>query len=336
MPVIEEQDPTPLKIGKIPLTSPVIPAPMAGVTDLPFRRILKSFGAGLVCGEMVSDKALVYGNRRTMDLLRVTPDERPVSIQLFGSDPEVMARAVEILKEFPVDIFDLNMGCPVPKVVNNNEGSALLKDLPRAGEIVRAVVSVADRPVTVKMRAGWERGKEVAPDLAGICERAGAAAVAVHGRFREDFYSGRADWSVIRRVKEAVSIPVIGNGDIFKAEDAVKMKEETGCDGVMIGRGVLGNPWLIRETVAALNGDPLPPAPGLKERFALIRLHFRRAVEYKGEDRGVKEMRKHLGWYLKGLPGSARTREKINEAASEEEVLQILDDYAAKLLAQSE
>lgn len=321
-----------LSIGQVSLESPVIPAPMAGVTDLPFRRILKTMGAGLVCGEMVSAQALVYGNVRTLDLLQVSQEERPLSLQLFGSKPETLAKAVEILQEYPIDIIDLNMGCPVPKVVKNEEGSALLKDLPRAAAIIQAVVAVAERPVTVKMRAGWERGKEVAPELAVLAERAGAAAVAVHGRFREDFYSGRADWSIIKRVKEAVKkIPVIGNGDVTSAEGALEMLEQTGCNGVMIGRAVMGNPWLIRQVAAALSGEPIPPPPTVKERFALMKEHFQAQIEFSGEKRGVLEMRKHLSWYMKGIPGAARFRALINSVETKESVLGLLSRLEGQL-----
>jgi len=320
-------------IGSLRLDNPVIPAPMAGVTDLPYRRILKAMGAGLVCGEMVSAQALVYGNARTLDLLRVCPEERPISLQLFGSDPEVMAEAAKTLKDYPIDIIDLNMGCPVPKVVKNSEGSALLKDLPRAQSIIQAVSVAAERPVTVKMRAGWERGKEVAPELAVLAEQAGAAAVAVHGRFREDFYSGVADWDVIKRVKAAVRIPVIGNGDLTSAESALEMMAQTGCDGVMVGRGVMGNPWLIREIVAALKGEPLPWPPRVNERIALMKSHLQAQIEFSGEKRGILEMRKHLSWYMKGLPGAARFRRVINEAADLEDVLRILSEVESDQLS---
>ncbi|NLW58778.1 MAG: tRNA dihydrouridine synthase DusB [Firmicutes bacterium] len=324
-----------MQIGGLKLANPVVTAPMAGVTDLPFRLLLKEQGCGLVCGEMVSAQALVYGNRNTLKLLMSDPRERPVSIQLFGADPEIMARAAGILATYPVDLIDINMGCPVPKVVKNGEGAALLKDLPRAARIVRAVVAEVDCPVTVKMRRGWAPGEEVAPELAALCADAGAAAIAVHGRFRDQFYSGQAEWGVIKRVKAAVDIPVIGNGDIFSAADALRMRAETGCDGVMLGRGILGNPWLVRETVAALTGVPVPPPPTVAERFALIRRHLAAQIAFCGEERGVKEMRKHLAWYLKGFPGAARARQRINEATDQAELRALLDAYEEELKTKS-
>lgn len=324
-----------MQIGGLKLANPVVTAPMAGVTDLPFRLLLKEQGCGLVCGEMVSAQALVYGNRNTLKLLMSDPQERPVSIQLFGADPEIMARAAGILATYPLDLIDINMGCPVPKVVKNGEGAALLKDLPRAARIVRAVVAEVDCPVTVKMRRGWAPGEEVAPELAALCADAGAAAIAVHGRFRDQFYSGQAEWGVIKRVKAAVDIPVIGNGDIFSAADALRMRAETGCDGVMLGRGILGNPWLVRETVAALTGVSVPPPPTVAERFALIRRHLAAQIAFCGEERGVKEMRKHLAWYLKGFPGAARARQRINEATDQAELRALLDAYEEELKTKS-
>ena len=321
-----------MRIGDLKLENPVVLAPMAGVTDLPFRLLIKEQGCGLVCGEMVSAQALVYGSRNTFALLATDPRERPVSIQLFGSDPETMARAAAILATYPVDIIDINMGCPVPKVVKNGEGAALMRDPERAARIVRAVVEAVKLPVTVKMRRGWAEGEENAPELAMLCAEAGAAAVAVHGRYRQQFYSGKADWEVIRKVKAAVPVPVIGNGDLFCAADALRMREETGCDGVMLGRGVLGNPWLVRETVAALVGAPVPPPPTVRERFALIRRHLTAQVAFCGEERGIKEMRKHLAWYLKGFPGAARARQQLNEIDDRDRLFALLDAYEEELL----
>ena len=320
-----------MRIGHINLENPVVLAPMAGVTDLPFRLIIKEQGCGLVCGEMVSAQALVYGNRNTFSMLTIDPRERPVSIQLFGSDPETMSRAAAILATYPVDLIDLNLGCPVPKVVKNGEGAALLTDPARVVRIVRAVTAEVDCPVTVKMRRGFTEGEEVAPEIAVLCAEAKAAAIAVHGRYREQYYSGKADWTVIKKVKDAVAIPVIGNGDIFTADDAVRMRAETGCDGVMIGRGVQGNPWLVRETVAALSGAPVPSPPTVEERFVLIRRHLTDQIEFIGEEQGIKEMRKHLTWYLKGFPGAARARQRINEITSQKALYDLLDEYETEL-----
>ncbi|HHZ18964.1 MAG TPA: tRNA dihydrouridine synthase DusB [Firmicutes bacterium] len=318
-------------IRNVNIVPPVVLAPMAGVTDLPFRILAKEMGCGLVCGEMVSDKALVYGNSRTVEMLRIAPEERPVSIQLFGSDPETIAKAARILAEYKPEIIDINMGCPVPKVVKNGEGSALMRDPERAAAIVAAVVESVSCPVTVKMRKGWDEEKIMAPELARRVVAAGAAAVTVHGRTREQFYAGRADWSVIRAVKETVDVPVIGNGDIFTPEDAVRMLEETGCDGVMIGRGAQGNPWIFREVAHYLQtGEKLSP-PSVAERFAVIRRHFRAVLEYAGEDRGIREMRKHIGWYFKGLPDAARMRDRVNQLTEAETILSLLDEYERDL-----
>lgn len=318
-------------ISDINVDPPVVLAPMAGVTDLPFRVLVKEMGCGLVCGEMVSDKALAYGNSRTVGMLQISLEERPVSIQLFGAEPETMAKAARILAGFAPEIIDINMGCPVPKVVKNGEGSALMRDPDRAAAIVAAVVESVSCPVTVKMRKGWDDGAILAPELARRVVAAGAAAVTVHGRTREQFYAGQADWSVIRAVKDEVEVPVIGNGDIFAPEDAVRMVEETRCDGVMIGRGAQGNPWLFREVAHFLRtGKRLPP-PSVQQRFAVMRRHFQAEVEFAGEDRGVREMRKHMGWYFKGLPEAARMRGRVNQLSEAEALLQLLDEYEREL-----
>ncbi|MGE5550097.1 MAG: tRNA dihydrouridine synthase DusB [Bacteroidota bacterium] len=315
-----------LRIGSVSIPNRLVLAPMAGVTDLPFRLICKDYGAGLVYGEMISDQALLHGNRRTEPLLRIDPAERPVALQLFGRDPETLGRAARVLAAHGPDLIDLNFGCPVPKVVRNGAGAALLRDLPRAAAIVRAVVEAADRPVTVKMRAGWDAENLVAPELAALCAEAGAAAVMVHARTREQFYTGRADWGVIRAVKEAVRIPVIGNGDVRTPDDAGRMLAETGCDGVAIGQGALGNPWIFAQAGLLLAGSGWEP-PTIEERFAVIRRHLQAEREYIGEERGVKEMRKHLAWYLRGLPGAAHFRAELAILPNLELVLKTLDDY---------
>ncbi len=312
----------PGRIGNVMLQNRLLLGPMAGVTDSPFRRICHEMGAALVATEMVSANAVRHGNRKTRELLDIHGDEHPVSMQLFGADPETMAYAAEALADEPFDLLDINMGCPVPKIVNNGEGSALMRDPARAEAIVRALVRVSSRPVTVKMRAGFTADTVNAPELAKRCEAAGAAAVAVHGRTREQYYAGKADWSVIRRVKEAVSIPVIGNGDVDSPEAARAMQRETGCDYVMIARAARGNPWLFRRI---LTGGP---EPAVRDVYAMMLRHARMQLEAKGDYMGICQMRKHIAWYTSGFPDSAKVRARINQAASFAELKQILDDWA--------
>jgi len=321
-----------LRIGDVALANPVVLAPMAGVTGLPFRVLCQEFGAGLVYGEMISDQALLHGNWRTLPLLRIDPGERPVALQLFGSEPETMGRAARLLGAHGPDLIDLNFGCPVPKVVKNGAGAALLRDLPRAAAIVRAVVESVDRPVTVKMRSGWDGQSIVAPRFAAMCQEAGAAAVMVHARTRDQFYAGRADWRVIRAVKESVGIPVIGNGDVRVPEDAPRLLEQTGCDGVAIGQGALGNPWIFAQANLVLAGCSYSP-PSLRERFAVLRRHLQAETAFAGEERGVKEMRNHLGWYLRGLRGAAHLRDELVTLPDLEAVLRTLAAYEEFLLA---
>ena len=305
-----------LKIGNVELENRYILGPMAGVTDLPFRLLCREQGAGLLCMEMVSAKAIMYNNRNTEQLLTIHPDERPVSLQLFGSDPKIMSEMAKRIEERPFAILDINMGCPVPKVVKNGEGSALMKEPKLVYEIVSAVVKAIGKPVTVKIRKGFDDEHVNAVEIARIIEEAGAAAVAVHGRTREQYYSGKADWDIIRQVKEAVSIPVIGNGDVTSPERAEELVRRTGCDGVMIARGAQGNPWIFSEMISYEETGVVPPRPGKEELKEMMLRHARLQLEYKGEYSGIREMRKHVAWYTKGIPGAARLREKINAVES--------------------
>lgn len=314
----------PLKIGSVMLPNNLILAPMAGVTDLPFRLLCKEQGAGLLCMEMVSAKAILYKNRNTESLLEIDPRENPVSLQLFGSDPEIISTIAHQIEERPFDILDLNMGCPVPKIVNNGEGSALMKNPKLAGEIIRRTVRAIDKPVTVKIRKGFDDEHINAVEMAKIAEDAGAAAVAVHGRTREQFYSGRADWDIIRQVKEAVSIPVIGNGDLLTAEDVIAMEEQTGCDGFMIARGAQGNPWIFRQILHYFETGEHLAKPTLEEVTQMILRHARMMLEFKGEYIGIREIRKHAAWYTAGYPNSARLRVAINNVESFEALEELL------------
>mgnify|MGYP000079200075 FL=1 len=305
-----------LKIGNVELENRYILGPMAGVTDLPFRLLCREQGAGLLCMEMVSAKAIMYNNRNTEQLLTIHPDERPVSLQLFGSDPKIMSEMAKRIEERPFAILDINMGCPVPKVVKNGEGSALMKEPKLVYEIVSSMVKAIEKPVTVKIRKGFDDDHVNAVEIARIIEEAGAAAVAVHGRTREQYYSGKADWDIIRQVKEAVSIPVIGNGDVTSPERAEELVRQTGCDGVMIARGAQGNPWIFSEMITYEETGVVPSRPGKEELKEMMLRHARLQLEYKGEYSGIREMRKHVAWYTKGIPGAARLREKINAVES--------------------
>lgn len=302
-----------LKIGNVELKNNVILGPMAGISDLPFRLLCHEQGAGLVCMEMVSAKAITYKNKNTDKLMDIHPSEHPVSLQLFGSEPDVMAEATRMIADKPYDILDVNMGCPVPKVVGNGEGSALMKKPELIEEIVKALVSATDRPVTVKIRKGFNDNSVNAVECALAAQQGGAAAVAVHGRTREQYYSGKADWSIIAKVKDAVNIPVIGNGDVVDGPSAKALFEETGCDGIMIARAAQGNPWIFREVVSYLKGEGTPDRPSPQEVYDTVMRHADLQLEYKGEYIGIREMRKHVSWYTAGYPGSARFRNIINQ-----------------------
>ncbi len=301
-----------LQIGSVILENNVFLAPMAGVTDLPFRLICKEQGAGLLCMEMISAKAVHYNNKNTESLMEIHPDELPVSLQLFGSEPEIMAETAARIEERPFAILDINMGCPVPKVVNNREGSALMKNPKLAGEIIGAVVKAISKPVTVKIRKGFDDDHVNAVEVAKIAEANGASAVAVHGRTREQYYAGKADWDIIRQVKEAVSIPVIGNGDVTDAVTAAKLFDETGCDGIMVGRASRGNPWIFGEINTYLDTGELIGKPSKAEIRDTILRHAALQLQFKGEYTAIREMRKHVAWYTTGLPHSAKLRQMVN------------------------
>ena len=302
-----------LQIGNVTLKNNLILAPMAGVTDLPFRLLCKEQGAGLLCMEMVSAKAILYKNKNTEELLTIDPRENPVSLQLFGSDPDIISEIAKQMEDRPFDILDINMGCPVPKVVNNGDGSALMKNPTLAGEIIEKTVRAIQKPVTVKIRKGFDEDHVNAVEMAHIAEESGAAAVAVHGRTREQFYSGKADWDIIRQVKERVSIPVIGNGDLLTAEDVIAMENQTGCDGFMIARGAEGNPWIFRQILHYFETGKQLPKPDFSEMTEMLLRHAKMQLEFKGEYTGIREIRKHAAWYTAGYKNSSKLRGRINE-----------------------
>lgn len=314
-----------LQIGNVTLENNLILAPMAGVTDLPFRLLCKEQGAGLLCMEMVSAKAILYKNRNTAELLTIDSKENPVSLQLFGSDADIMSEIAKQIEELPFDILDINMGCPVPKVVNNGDGSALMKNPKLAGEIIEKTVKAIEKPVTIKIRKGFDDAHINAVEMAHIAQESGAAAVAVHGRTREQYYSGKADWDIIRRVKEAVSIPVIGNGDIRTAEDVIAMEQQTGCDGFMIGRGAEGNPWIFSQILHYFKTGELKEKPSFEEVTQMLLRHAKMQMEFKGEYTGIREIRKHAAWYTAGYRNSAKLRGRINEVENYEQLAELFE-----------
>ncbi len=332
----------PVKIGSVTIENPIFLAPMAGVTDLPFRTLCREMGAGLACTEMVSAKAIYYSrgdygklaaeadggprvnNHKTWDLLEAGENEHPLAVQLFGSDPDILGEAARIISEGPFDIIDFNMGCPVAKVVNNNEGSALMKDPALAGRIFTSLVKSTDKPVTVKIRKGFDEDHANAVEIAKIAEDCGVSAVTVHGRTRDQMYSGKADRECIRRVKEAVSIPVIGNGDIFTPQDAKAMFDETGCDGIMVARGARGNPWIFRDIISFMETGEIPPKPAPKEIAGMILRQAQMTVDLKGERTAIPQMRKHIDWYTSGLKGAAAIRRKADSTATMAELTQLV------------
>ena len=322
------------KIGNVEIKNQVVLAPMAGISNTAYRQIIKEMGAGLIFAEMVSDKALVYGSEKTFDLLKMSDMERPIAQQIFGSDVDSFVKAAKLVEDkMHPDIIDINMGCPVPKVaIKSQAGSALLKNPDKIKEIVSAVVKAVSVPVTVKIRSGWDANSVNAVEVAKVIEEAGASAITVHGRTRAQGYSGNADWNIIKQVKEAVKIPVIGNGDVTSAEKAKEMLDFTGCDAVMIGRGVLGNPWLINECVTYLESGIIPPKPSAREKIEMLKRHYQLLVDSTSEKQAILEIRTHALWYIKGMPKSAYIKNEICKTKNSEDLFKILNDYLGDLI----
>ena len=323
-----------MKIGNVQLDNEVFLSPMAGVTDLPFRTICKEKGCGMLYTEMINAKALCYDDENTKKMLRMDKDEHPVAVQIFGSDPEFMGKAAIIMNQYPNEILDINMGCPAPKVIKNGDGSALMRNPKLAAEVLTAVVKNSEKPVTLKIRKGWDDDSVNAVEIAKIAEECGISALAIHGRTREQFYSGKADWDIIAEIKQAINIPVIGNGDVFEVEDAVNMLEKTKCDAIMIGRGAQGNPWIFNRINHYMKTGEILPEPTLEEKITTAIRHMNLAVAEHGDYVAVREMRKHIGWYLKGLKNSAKYREQINKITDYKEVIAMLEEYMQHSLTQ--
>ncbi|HBI93830.1 MAG TPA: tRNA dihydrouridine synthase DusB [Terrisporobacter glycolicus] len=323
-----------MKIGNVQLNNKVFLSPMAGVTDLPFRLICKEKGCGMLYTEMINAKALCYDDENTKKMLKIEDEEHPIAVQIFGSEPEFMGKAAAIMNEYPNEILDINMGCPAPKVIKNGDGSALMRNPKLASEVLSSVVKNSKKPVTLKIRKGWDDDSVNAVEIAKIAEQCGISALAIHGRTREQFYSGKADWDIIEQIKQTINIPVIGNGDVFEVEDAVNMLEKTKCDAIMIGRGAQGNPWIFKRINHYMETGEILPEPTLEERITTAIKHMNLAVAEHGEYVAVREMRKHIGWYLKGLKNSAKYRDQINKITDYKEVIAMLEEYMEHSLTQ--
>lgn len=316
-----------MKIGNVELENNVFLAPMAGVTDMPFRILCKEQGCGLLYSEMISAKGIYYNDAKSFKLTQIDSREEPTALQIFGSEPDIMAKVAERLSQLNTAIIDINMGCPTPKITKNGEGSALMRDPKLVGKIVKEVVKASSKPVTIKIRKGWDDNTVNAVEIAKIAEDNGAAAITVHGRTREQFYSGKADWDIIKKVKKAVSIPVIGNGDIFEEEDAKSMLEKTGCDAIMVGRGAQGNPWIFDKIIKYLKFNVKLSDISCEDKIEMIKRHMQMLVDLKGESSGIREMRKHIAWYIKGMKNSTALKVKVFRSITQQEILDLLDEY---------